>query len=159
MKTLIIYDSFFGNTEQVARAIGSAVGAPQDVTVVKVADANLEQLQGVQVLLVGSPTRAFRPSPAITQFLAGIPAGALQSVNAAAFDTRSLIDDTVPGFLRLMIKWFGWAAPKIAKRLAAKGASLALTPEGFAVRGSEGPLVEGELERAAAWARGLLQSA
>lgn len=153
MKTLIIYDSFYGNTEKVAQAIG-AVFAP-DATVVKVANTTAEQLQGVQRLFVGSPTRAFRPSPAIAQYLSRIPAGTLQGVRAAAFDTRSLIDDTIPGFLRLMMKWFGWAAPKIAKQLAGKGATLALAAEGFFVRGSEGPLVDGELERAAQWARGV----
>ncbi len=156
MKTLIVYDSFHGNTEKVAQAIG-AVFAP-DVTVVKAANATPEHLLGVEHLFVGSPTRAFRPSPAITQYLAGIPGSALAGVKAAAFDTRSLIDDTIPGFLRLMMKWFGWAAPKIAKRLAARGATLALASEGFTVRGSEGPLVEGELERAAQWASGMQPS-
>ena len=49
--------------------------------------------------------------------------------------------------------------PLLAKRLAGKGATLTLTPEGFNVIGSEGPLVEGELERAARWASGILPSA
>ena len=31
MKALVIYDSFFGNTEKVAKAIGSALGGPKDV--------------------------------------------------------------------------------------------------------------------------------
>jgi len=31
------------------------------------------------------------------------------------------------------------------------------TPEGFLVKGKKGPLKEGELERAAGWARSLLE--
>jgi len=51
-----------------------------------------------------------------------------------------------------MVKLFGYAAEPIAKRLGRKGGELAVTPEGFLVEGTEGPLKEGELERAAAWA-------
>ena len=40
MKALVIYDSFFGNTEKVAKAIGGALGEPKDVTVSRVSEAN-----------------------------------------------------------------------------------------------------------------------
>ncbi|NLG28405.1 MAG: flavodoxin family protein [Chloroflexi bacterium] len=158
MKTLVVYDSFFGNTAKVAEAIGAALAPAAEVTVVKVADVTPQHLQGVQMLFVGSPTRAFRPSPAISSFLAGLPANGLQGVRVAAFDTRTVIDANTPGFLRFMVKLFGWAAKPIAKRLTGKGGQLALTPEGFSVRESEGPLIEGEVERAAQWARGILQA-
>ena len=36
-----------------------------------------------------------------------------------------------------------------------KGAEIITTPEGFLVEETEGPLVEGEQERAAAWMKGL----
>jgi len=51
-----------------------------------------------------------------------------------------------------MVGWFGYAAKPIADRLVRKRGSLASPPEGFLVGGSEGPLKEGELERAAEWA-------
>jgi hypothetical protein len=62
----------------------------------------------------------------------------------AAFDTR-----LTWWWLRL----FGFAAPKIAMTLKKKGGTLIGTPEGFFVTGGEGPLQDGEVERAAAWAR------
>ena len=154
MKTLIIYDSFYGNTQKIAETLAEALACET----VKVQNMAAEQLHEVELLVLGSPTRAFRPSPGIAQYLSRIPTGALTGVRAAAFDTRSLMDDTIPGFLRLMMKWFGWAAPKIAKQLARAGATLALAPDGFCVRGSEGPLVDGELERAVEWARGILST-
>jgi flavodoxin I len=61
MKTLIIYDSFFGNTEQIAQAIGRAIGSQQNVEVFRVSQATSEQLAGLNLLIVGSPTRGFRP--------------------------------------------------------------------------------------------------
>ena len=50
----------------------------------------------------------------------------------------------------------GAASVGIGKRLEQKGAQLVLEPESFLVEGAEGPLVEGELERARAWARDVL---
>ena len=64
---------------------------------------------------------------------------------AAAFDTRF----DKPTFLT------GSAAKGIAKRLRAKGYTLVTPPESFFVDGTEGPVHEGDLERAAEWAAGL----
>jgi flavodoxin I len=65
----------------------------------------------------------------------------------------------VAGFDTRMTNWFirlfGTAAPKIGKALEGKGGTPAGAPEGFYVTGGEGPLRDGELERAAMWARGL----
>jgi flavodoxin I len=46
-----------------------------------------------------------------------------------------------------------YAAKHIADRLKKKGSQLIVPPEGFFVEGMEGPLVQGELERAADWAK------
>jgi hypothetical protein len=48
---------------------------------------------------------------------------------------------------------FGYAAKPISEKLRKKGGELIIAPEGFFVKDVEGPLKEGELERAAAWAR------
>jgi len=153
MRALVVYDSFFGNTEQIARAIGNALASQAEVEVLRVGDVQAGQLGGVGLLIVGSPTRGFRPSPATVRFLKSIPAGGLQGVRVAAFDTRISMDEPkIPGFLRLMVRFFGYAAQPIADRLVKKGGQLAIPPEGFIVMESEGPLKEGELERAAAWA-------
>jgi flavodoxin len=66
MKAMVIYDSIFGNTEKVAEAIGKAIGSEAEQNVVKVSDDGAVRLQGVDVLIVGSPTRGFRPTEGIT---------------------------------------------------------------------------------------------
>lgn len=156
MKALVVYDSVFGNTEKVAQAIGAALGSPDEVEVRRVSDATVAQLAGVNVLVVGSPTRAFRPMPSVNGYLKGIPAGSLQGVRVAAFDTRIAAEDTNSALLRFLVPRFGWAAEKIARGLTRKGGDQAAEPEGFYVTGSEGPLKEGELERAAEWAKGIV---
>ena len=152
MKALVIYDSFFGNTEKVANAIGSALGNPKDVTVRRVSESNLDQLKGVELLIVGSPTRAFSPTPAIKSFVKSLPGGSLEGVKVSAFDTRMNIDEKTPGILRFFAGIFGYADKPILNGLVKKGGKQVLPSEGFFVIGSEGPLADGELERAADWA-------
>lgn len=152
MKTLVVYDSFFGNTEKVAQAVGSAMKAGGAVET-RVGDLKPDSLDGVTLLIVGSPTRAFRPTKAITAFLRAIPAGGLRGVRVASFDTRVSTTDVNSRFLNVMVKAFGYAAEPMASRLVKKGGVLATAPEGFLVKDSEGPLKEGELERAGEWAK------
>jgi len=156
MKALVIYESVFGNTEKVAQAIGAALGSPEEVPVIRVADARPEQLAGLDVLVVGSPTRAFRPMPSVSGFIKGLPTNALQGVRTAAFDTRISPADVNSAILGFFVRIFGWAAEKIDKALVRKGGQQAAAPEGFYVLGSEGPLRDGELERAGEWAKGIL---
>ncbi len=153
MKALVVYDSFFGNTEKIAQAIGSALG---DAAVVKVGEFKPEMMQGVNLLLVGSPTRAFSASPGIKEFLKNLAKDSLKGVKVAGFDTRARIDEKTPGFLKVMIKLFGYAAKPISDRLQKRGGVLAAEPEGFLVLGTEGPLADGELDRAARWAKSLV---
>lgn len=157
MKALVIYDSYFGNTEKVAQAIGAAFDPQNCAGVVRASELKPEQLQGVDLLVAGSPTRAFRPSEGLTKALNGLPAGALQGKRVAAFDTRISAEETPSGFLRFMIKLFGYAANPIAGMLKKKGGSLVQQPEGFYVKGTEGPLKDGELDRAGQWAKSLVK--
>ena len=159
MKVLIVYDSAFGNTEQIARAMGDALRSPDDAgivhdaNIVRAGSARPDQLKGLDFLIVGSPTQGFRATEAMTQFLAGIPDRALNGVKVAAFDTRFSIEDTKNFALRLLLKKGGFAAKPIAEVLVKKGGELIVPPEGFIVKDKKGPLKQGELERAAAWAR------
>ena len=155
MKTIVVYDSVFGNTEQIARVIGNALGGPDEVGVFRVTGVSAESLKGVSLIVVGSPTRVFRPTQPIQDFLKNMSAGALNGVRAAAFDTRIAAEDTNSGFLRLMVKIFGYAAEPMARALEKKGGKLAAPAEGFFVKDTEGPLKAGEVERAAAWAKQL----
>ncbi len=149
MKTLIAHDSVYGNTEKIARAVGVALGAWQ---VLPVAQVKPEHLAGLECLVVGSPTRAMRPTPAVMAFLRRLPAGSLLGLRTAAFDTRANVAGINSRILHFMVRVFGYAADPIAARLKRKGGVLAAPPMGFIVKGSEGPLAEGELERAAVWA-------
>lgn len=152
MKVLLVYDSVFGNTEKVARAIAEALGLGE-AGIVKVSDVRSEQLKGLDLLIVGSPTRAFRPTKPISTFLDKIPNGSLKGVKVAAFDTRANMDEVKSKFLNVMVKAFGYAAEPIAKKLERKGGHIAIEPGAFFVKDSEGPLKDGELARAAGWAK------
>lgn len=156
MKTHIIYDSYFGNTEQIANAIGNTLGSIGEVSISKVTDMKGEGLGNTELLIVGSPTRAFRPTDPVVTFLLEIPDKSLKGVKVAAFDTRICMDDLKSRILALLVKLLGYAAKPIAKRLRKKGGDLIIPPEGFFVRGSKGPLKEGELERAASWAKQII---
>lgn len=151
----MVYDSVFGNTEKIARAVAESAGAEA----VKVDAAEPEALQGVTLLIVGSPTRAFRPTPAISRFVKGLPRKALQGVSVAAFDTRMIVEEINITFLTFMVSIFGYAAKPIADAMAKKGGMPVLEPEGFFVKDSEGPLKDGELKRAKDWGQKVLKAA
>jgi hypothetical protein len=124
------------------------------MTVRKVSDVTAADLKGLSLLVVGSPTRAFSPTPAAKKLLSSLPKGALDGTAVAAFDTRMQVNDPkAPGILRFMAGIFGYAAEPLARLLMGKGGKQAAPPTGFFVLESEGPLTAGELERAAGWAR------
>jgi flavodoxin len=155
MKAMVVYDSVHGNTEQVAQAVARALGSPEEVETHQVTEVDVEQLADLDILVVGAPTHALQPSPAAKAFLKSIPRGALNGVRVAGFDTRIDVEETGPGILIFMTRLFGYAAKPIADRLKKKGGDLVLPPAGFIVEDTEGPLREGELDRAAEWARGI----
>lgn len=149
MKTVIIYDSLHGNTKMIAEAVAEGINRSA-VRVVSIVDAKMSDIDGVNILIVGAPTHGGRPKPSMQEFLDAIPEGRLQGVGVAAFDTRFLEQEQrLP--LRLLMKVIGYAAPKIARDLIAKGGKLVALTEGFIVTGTEGGIRDGELERAKAW--------
>ena len=156
MDNLIIYDSVFGNTRQIAEIFKEAIDSQGDTECLQVKDVDLEQLQNLKILIVGSPTRKFSPTGAIKKFLKKIPADKLADVKVAAFDTRISPDEIGSGFLSFLVKIFGYAAKPIARKLEKKGGELAVEPEGFIVTGTKGPLRDGEIKRATSWARKIL---
>jgi flavodoxin len=144
MRTLIVYDSVYGHTKEIAQAIGDAL--PGDIEVFHVSDADASGLGGYDLLVVGAPTHGAKPSPDAQAFLDRIQTGALSGVKVAGFDTR---------MTNRLILLFGCAAPKISKALEERGGIAVGSPGGFYVTGGKGPLKKGELERAADWAKGL----
>ncbi len=156
MKILIIYDSFFGNTQDIAKAIAGALQSAHEVELHRVNDLRPRQLSQVDLLILGSPTRGFKATPAITKFISSLPAKQLKGTSVAAFDTRIAIEDVDSRILSPLIRVFGYAAKPMADKLRKKGGELMAPPEGFIVRDSEGPLKEGERDRAAEWANHII---
>jgi flavodoxin len=148
MKTLIVYDSVYGNTETVARAIADAI--PGEVRVLRVGQAKASDWETVDLLIVGSPTHGALPTEPVQGLLERIGPPTRQDARAATFDTRLT--------WKFLERWGGFAAPKIADRLKEKGWTLVGEPGGFFVRGlKKGPLKRGEADCAAAWAKGLVE--
>lgn len=147
MNALVVYESRFGNTERIAQAIGAALdtGAPPTVASY---EAVAEVPAGLDLVVVGAPTHAHGVPAEFKTFLDKLPDDALDGVAVATFDTRY----RKPALLT------GSAARGIAKRLGRKGARLVAPPESFFIEHSEGPLEQGEVERAAAWAHGLAET-
>jgi len=148
LKTLVVYDSLYGNTKKIAEAIGGAITG--DVRILAAADASVSELKALDCLIAGSPTTGGRATPAMRQFLDKIPNGALDGVRVAAFDTRLKAN---------WVKLFGFAAGRISGSMKSKGGNLVLPPQPFLVKATTGPLVEGEIERAAEWAKKAVNAA
>ncbi len=138
---IVLFESAYGNTEKVAVAVGGALSG--DVQLLRARAVHTDPT-GFDVMIVGAPTYGGRPMPEMQELLGRLSESSLKGVRAAAFDTR--LDSR-------FAKVFGYAAPKIAAALEAKGATLVIPPEGFIVRGKKGPLAEGEEARAADWGK------
>jgi len=169
-RALVVYESMYGNTQRVARAIAEGLSGAAAVDVVEVGEAPAELPPGVDLLVVGGPTHAFgmsRPRTradaarqagarvisertGVREWLASLPLAG-SAVAALAFDTHA----SHPRFFRHI----GTAADDIAAGLARLGFHLAAPPEHFWVQGSQGPLDPGEEQRARSWARALLAPA
>lgn len=142
MKTLVIYDSTFGNTKTIAQTIAKEMGEESRAVYVK--DYIDLDLLGVELLIVGSPIMAWMPSEGTNKFLRDLQPNQLKGIKAAAFDTR----------VKLFIH--GDAANKISQRLKELGAEIVIKPGMFYVKGKEGPLFGNEEEKAVDWAKTIL---
>ena len=143
MANLIVYDSMYGNTEKVAKAIAQVIGGKT----VRVQDFKPEMLKGISLLVVGCPIHGWRPSEATVSFLSALSPESLKGVSVVAFDTR------IKGFFS------GSASDKVDKKLASLGGKPVASPGKFIVKGKEGPLAEGELSKAKHWAEHVLENA
>ena len=169
MTALVVHESHWGNTRQVAQAIADGLadsdGGP--VQVVDVAAAPSPLPDGVDLVVLGGPTHAFsmsRPAtrrdahdrgaeaghegPGIREWLATLPAGDT-SCAVATFDTRAEQVRRLPG-----------SAARAAGRFVSRHRlGTMVATESFYVADAPGPLVDGELERARAWGRALASRA
>lgn len=152
MSSLVIYESYFGNTRAIAEAIASGLGS-QAIPLSHLADLPAD----LTLLLVGAPThnlglpkQASRAKaaerggttdgPGIREWPAGLRAH--PGVRVITFDTST---STAMGTASK-------AAVHTLKRAGFRGVERGET---FKVAGTEGPLADGELERARAWGASL----
>jgi flavodoxin-like protein len=166
MRALVIYESMYGNTHQIAEAISAGLAGAFDVAVVPVAEADQAALAGADLVVVGGPTHVHgmaRPSTRqAAEKAASEPGGgvtlepdALKTglrewldslgkskvhARAAAFDTRI----AAPAALT------GRASKAVGKALRHHGYDLVAEPESFLVT-KENQLVAGEIDRARQW--------
>jgi hypothetical protein len=156
VNAVVVYESLWGNTAAIARAIADGLG--QGARALSTAEADTALIAEAQLIVAGAPVLGFglpteqmrdglrrnpgkAPSPpdlshpSMRAWLGALPAGAGW---AAAFDTQ------VRGP-------FGSAGPEIAKALEHAGHKALTKPAAFVVKGKFGPLKDGELERARQW--------
>lgn len=159
MSTVVVYESVYGNTRAIAEAVAEALHA-QAVPVADAPDA-----PDVDLLVVGGPTHMHGLTTSLSRRMAvkgaeedehhvepgaGDEHGLRQwlralperdGAKAATFDTRGDAKAALTGS----------AARGIARRLRRRGYTV-VGSESFLVDDAEGPLHEGELDRARAWA-------
>ena len=171
MRAVVIYESMYGNTRQIAEAIGSGLSGAFDVTVVPVSHADPQTLADAGLVVAGGPTHVHGMSRASTRRsaveAAGKPESGLKTepgaagtglrewlgvlgryqAKAAAFDTR------MQGSALLT----GRSSRQVARLLRAHGFDVAAPPESFLVT-RQNALVPDEPERAREWATKLAES-
>ena len=146
MKVLVIYDGDDRNVERLARVIGEQLGSKDEVEMEPVGNLSTRDVTEVDLLAVGGPTKMLGRSTPLEKFLQILPGHRLYGMHVVSFGTRM----AGPKFLT------GSASRQAANLLTHKGALLLVPPESFFTRGLSGPLADGEVERAKAWAATVL---
>jgi flavodoxin len=152
IRVAVLYDSVYGNTREIASTIWNSLKNDHSASLIPISEINPEDITGVDLLIAGSPTLGGRPTEKMQNFFKQIRPAGLTGIKIAAFDTRLLEKDQVLP-LRILMKTIGYAAPKIAASLKAKGGRMIVLPEGFIVKAKSGPLSDGETIRASIWAK------
>lgn len=163
MKALVVYESMFGNTADIAEAIAAGLRETMGVELLEAHEAPRAPSDDIDLIVAGGPTHAFSMSRTRTradaiaqgavqgkadfglrEWLNGIP-DERHASSLATFDTRVAKVRHLPGS----------AARSAAKAGHKRGFTSSASPESFYVEDLTGPLLEGELERATAWGREL----
>jgi flavodoxin len=166
MKALVVYESMFGNTEKIARAVADGLGESVDVQLSEIPDAPREPDPDVALIVAGGPTHAFSMSRTSTradavnkgatqvetefglrEWLAALPSGH-HTAKLATFDTKVDSMRHLPGS----------AAKSATKAGRRHGYDATAKAESFYVGDIDGPLLDGEVDRARAWGRQLAAS-
>ena len=141
MKALVLFDSNLGNTKIIAETIAKELGGKAKA--ISVIDFIYKDLEGIDLLIAGSPIIAWKPTEKMDEFLSGLNNGQLKGIKAASFDTR----------VKLFIH--GDAMNKISEKLKNAGAEIIVKPQAFIVAGKETVLAGGEVKKATDWAKSI----
>ncbi len=139
MKTLVVCDSNYGNTKLIALEIAKSIGESAKVVLTK--NFKEADLNGIDLLIFGCPIIGWRPTETTLKVLENLKGKLKKDLKFATFDTR----------VKLFIH--GDAKEKMAEMLRAAGGKRVFESQAFYVKGKEGPLFPGELEKAASWAK------
>ena len=157
MGGLVVYESMFGNTKEVAEAIARGMSMRLDTSIWEVGSAP-RRIDDATLLVLGGPTHAFGMSRGNTREAAqNESTGPVISRDMGLREWLDLLvapkEVSVATFDTALRRWhrFGSAGRAAAKRLRRKGFVVAADPETFFVEGTTGPLVQGELARAYEW--------
>jgi flavodoxin len=154
MKTLVVYFSKFGNTRRLAEAVAQVLKQGGDTRTVSIDRLAASDFEGMDLVVMGSPTHAFTLPSNVRSALEALPTGTLTGKAVAAFDTT----------VKLWPLRLRRASPKLLRLLQQLGGRPVTGPETFVVKtsGTKQPgevdlLLPGELERSRQWAAELLQ--
>ncbi len=154
MKTLIVYFSKFGNTRRVAQAITETMKRAGETRVVGIEQLAASDLEGVDLIVLGSPTHGFTVPEKVRSALGTLPAGIMSGKSVAAFDTT-----VRPWPLRLFR-----ASPRLLRQLSQLGGQPVARPQTFFVQtgstqgtGERDLLLGGQIDRAQEWASQVLE--
>ena len=154
MRTLIVYFSKFGNTRRLAEAMAETLKAAGEARTVDVNRLTAADVEGVNLVVVGSPTHAFSLPRAVRTALDALPLSILSAKSVAAFDTT----------VKLWPLRHLRASPKLLALLARLGGHAVARPQTFYVQtknpqktGEINLLLDSELEHARKWAAKLVE--
>ena len=151
MKVLIVYETKYGNTKKAAETMGDVIKeAGNDVTVMKVDAVESERIKDYEALVIGSPTYASSQAKSIKKFISSLDVDA--GTKIVVFDTHSGDGINTGGPMRRAVK-------KMEKQIE-KNPNLEKIMNGLqvAVKGIEGPLIDGELEKCKAFAKKIVEN-
>jgi flavorubredoxin len=136
-KAIVVYDSIYGNTEKVARALAQGLENSGTVKaeVIRADIADATRISDYDMIIIGAPTHAWKPSQKAREFLGRLDASSLRGKKGFAFDTK------------YRSRLAGSAAKKIQSTLSKLGAEIVTDSVSAIVTGSEGPLEKGTEEK------------
>jgi flavodoxin len=162
MNAIVVYESHWGNTAQIAEAIAEGFGP--EATAMPTSSATPSVVASADLIVAGAPVNAFGlptdqiretiasqhaspppdlSHPSLRAWLKGLP---LSAQATASFETR--------------VRWSpGGATGAIDRTFRELGYQQLTAPERFIVTGTHGPLRDGEVERARAWGSALAEAA